>query len=133
MIHDTQSAQISQKQDEYDIYAIMETICPSCYHHNEFVATHTFGHLMYSYTFLVPTNQTVLKKQSKERNRSSRMHSLVHWYQQCATVHHVSKRMSCHKVIVVITRRAHCFHDCIYITHILILQDLSTLCVYNKP
>ena len=30
-------------------------------------------------------------------------------------MHHVPKCMSCHKVIVVITRRAHCFNDCIYI------------------
>ena len=29
--------------------------------------------------------------------------------------------MSCHKAIVVITGRAHCFHDCIYITPILLL------------
>ena len=29
--------------------------------------------------------------------------------------------MSCHKAIVVITGRAHCFHDYIYITHILLL------------
>ena len=28
MIHDTQSAQISQKEDEYDIYFIMKTVCP---------------------------------------------------------------------------------------------------------
>ena len=40
---------------------------------------------------------------------------LKYWYQQCVTVHHVPKCMSCHKVIVVITGRAHCFHDCIYI------------------
>ena len=32
----------------------------------------------------------------------------------CA-VHHVPKCMSCHKAIVVITGRAHCFHDYIYI------------------
>ena len=31
------------------------------------------------------------------------------------TVHHVPKCMSCHKAIVVITGRAHCFHDYIYI------------------
>ena len=31
------------------------------------------------------------------------------------TVHHVPKCMSCHKAIVVITGRAHCFHDNIYI------------------
>ena len=30
-------------------------------------------------------------------------------------VHHVPKCMSCHKAIVVITGRAHCFHDYIYI------------------
>ena len=30
-------------------------------------------------------------------------------------VHHVPKCMSCHKAIVVITGRAHCFHDCTYI------------------
>ena len=27
------------------------------------------------------------------------------------TVHHIPKCMSCHKGIVVITGRAHCFHD----------------------
>ena len=38
------------------------------------------------------------------------------------TVHGVPKCMSCHKAaIVVITGRAHCFHDCIYITLILLL------------
>ena len=39
--------------------------------------------------------------------------------------------MSCHKSIVVITGRAHCFHDYIYITPILLLWDLSTLCVVD--
>ena len=47
MIHDTQSAQISQKQDERNIYAIMKTMCPPSYHHNGFVATHALGHMMY--------------------------------------------------------------------------------------
>ena len=37
MIHDTQSAQISQKQDERNIYVIMKTMCPPGYHHNDFV------------------------------------------------------------------------------------------------
>ena len=48
-------------------------------------------------------------------------HSLVHWYQQCVTAmcNHAPKCMSCYKAIVVITGRAHCFHDCIYITPIL--------------
>ena len=35
--------------------------------------------------------------------------------------HHVPKCMSCHRAIVVITGRAHCFHDCTYITPILLL------------
>ena len=37
------------------------------------------------------------------------------------SVHHVPKCMSRHKAIVVITGRAHCFHDYIYITLILLL------------
>ena len=53
MIHDTQCAQISQKQDEHNIYVyvyvfvIMKTMCPPGYHHNGFVATYTLGHIMY--------------------------------------------------------------------------------------
>ena len=86
--HDTQSAQISQKQDERNIYVIMKTMCPPGYHHNGFVATHALGHMMYILT---------------------------------QTVDHVPKCMSCHKAIVVITGRAHCFHDYIYITPILLL------------
>ena len=46
-MHDTQSAQISQMQDEYNIYAIMKTICPPGYHPNGFVGTHALGHIMY--------------------------------------------------------------------------------------
>ena len=68
MIHDTQSAQISQKQDEHNIYGIMKTMCPPGYHHNGFVVTHALGHMMYGSTLLVPMNQRVLNKQSKERN-----------------------------------------------------------------
>ena len=49
MIHDTQSAQISQKQDERNIYAIMKTICPPGYHHNGFVATHALAHVHHHY------------------------------------------------------------------------------------
>ena len=70
MIHDTQNAQISQKQDERNIYVIMKTMCPPGYHHNGFVATHALGHMMYGSTLLVPMNQRVLNKQSKERNIS---------------------------------------------------------------
>ena len=47
MIHDTQSAQISQKQYERNINVIMKTMCPLRYHHNGFMATHALGHMMY--------------------------------------------------------------------------------------
>ena len=47
MIHNTQGAQISQKQDDYNIYAIMKTMCPPGNHRNGFVVTHALGHMMY--------------------------------------------------------------------------------------
>ena len=52
------------------IYIIMKTMYTPGYHHNGFVATHALGHMMYSYTLLVPMNQRVLNKQRKERNIS---------------------------------------------------------------
>ena len=70
MIHDTQSAQISQKQDGRDIYVIMKTMNSPGYHHSGFMATHALGHMMYGYTLLVPMNQRVLNKQGKKRNIS---------------------------------------------------------------
>ena len=70
MIHDIQSAQISQKKDGRNIYVIMKTMCPSGYHRNGIVATHALGHMMYNYKLLVPINQRVLNKQNKVRNIS---------------------------------------------------------------
>ena len=64
----------------YNVYVIMKTMYPPGYHHDGFVATHALGHMMYGYALLVPINQRVLNKLSKE-------HSLVHWYQQCITAH----------------------------------------------
>ena len=55
------------------IYAIMKTMCPPGYHHNGFVATHALGRIMYGYTLLVPMNQRVLNKRSKERNISDHL------------------------------------------------------------
>ena len=46
----------------------MKTVCPPSYHHNDFVETHALGHMMYGYTLLVPMNQRVLNKLSKEHN-----------------------------------------------------------------
>ena len=45
---------------------------PPAYHHSGFVATNALGHMMYGYTLLVE-------------------HCLVHWYQQCVTVHNLLK------------------------------------------
>ena len=47
--------------------------------------------------------------------------SLVYWYQQCVTLHHLSKYMSCHKAIVLITGIAHFFYTYPYVTPILLL------------
>ena len=59
-------------------------------------------------------------------------HSLVHWFQQCVTVHHVPKCMIFHKAIVVITGRGHCFHDCIYIyiyyAHLVFVEFDHSVC-----
>ena len=41
--------------------------------------------------------------------------SLFHWYQLCVTIYQVLKCMSWYKAILVITERAYCFHDYIYI------------------
>ena len=46
IINDTQSAQISQKQDRHNIYATMKTRSPPGYRHNDFLATHALGHMM---------------------------------------------------------------------------------------
>ena len=43
---------------------------PPVYHHNGFAATHAVGHMLYGYTSLVPVNQRVLNKLSKECNVS---------------------------------------------------------------
>ena len=42
----------------------------------------------------------------------------------------VPKCMSCHKAMMVI-RRAHCFHDYMYIMPILLLWELTILCVMD--
>ena len=49
----------------------MKTILPPAYHHDGFVGTHALRHMTYVYTLLVPMNQRVLNKQSKECNISA--------------------------------------------------------------
>ena len=43
-------------------------------------------------------------------------------------VHYVPKCMSCHKVIVVINGRAHCFHDNIYYAHLASVRFEHSVC-----
>ena len=85
---------------------------PPGYRHNGFVATHALGHIMYGYHFI-------------------NCISCYQLYIMLSTVHHVPKYISCYKAIVVITWRVHCFQDCICITLILLLWDLSTVCVVD--
>ena len=47
MIHVTNRAQISQKQDGRNIYVIMKTICPPGFHPNGFVENNALGHMIY--------------------------------------------------------------------------------------
>ena len=51
------------------MYAIMKTMCPLVIT-TMAVATYTLVHMIYSYILLVPMNQRVLNKQSKECNIS---------------------------------------------------------------
>ena len=54
---------------EYHIYIYIYIYIYICNHENN-VATHALGHMMYDSTLLVPMNQRVLNKQSKEHNIS---------------------------------------------------------------
>ena len=45
-------------------------MCPPNYHRSDFVATHALGYMMDGYTLLLPMNQRVLNKLSKEHNTS---------------------------------------------------------------
>ena len=61
------------------IYAIMKTMCPPSYYHNRFVASHALGHMIDQlYRLLVPMNQIMLNKLSKEHNISGHKWSLTH-------------------------------------------------------
>ena len=75
----------------------MKTMCPPSYRQNDFVATHALGHMMYSYTLLIPMNQRVLNK-------------LIKGDQQY-------RGLKCHRSKINVI----CFHDCIYIMLVLLL------------
>ena len=56
----------------------MKTMCPPSYHNNGSVPTHALEHMMYGYILLVPMNQRVLKKLSKEHNISKEHNTSGH-------------------------------------------------------
>ena len=67
-------------------------------------------------------------------------HSLTHSYKDCLNRRCMPKSLSCHNIIVVITRKTHCFHIYMYVTPIVLLSDLSTpvcrqslMATYNTP
>ena len=60
MTYNTQSAQISQKEDEHYINVIMKTMCPPCYQHNGFLAPLALGHMMYGCFFHFKAKGNVL-------------------------------------------------------------------------
>ena len=72
---------------------------------------------MYMYVYIYIYIYIYSHKWNERNIRNIYMQS----WKQCAVRvintnrNHVPKYMSCHKAIVVITGRAHCFHDCIYI------------------
>ena len=58
----------------------MKTIWPPSYHHNSFLATHALAHTIYGYTSLVPMNQCMLNKLSKEHNHIIYIHTYIYTY-----------------------------------------------------
>ena len=96
------------------------------------IYTYTYIHI-YINGHTWSTTHRVLKSHSRKMSEI-----YMQSWKQCGlsvitkVTHHVPKCMSCHKVIVVITRRAHCFYDCIYI-HINIyiyIHIYIYICVY---
>ena len=75
MIRDTQSDQISQKQDGRNIYVIMKTVCPPGYHDSGFVATHALGHMMHGSNRTSCAQEVELQQSHCGDNREGTMFS----------------------------------------------------------
>ena len=87
----------------YIYILIMKTICPPGSSHTDSVETLAPGHLMYG---------------------CLSCYRVVTWNE-------VPRCMSYPRDIVIINRRAHFFHDYVYITPILLRQGLNILCVVD--
>ena len=103
MINNTQSAQISQNKDGRNIHAIMKTMCPSWFSPQWLCGNSCNWAHDVRLCIVVPMNQSVLNKQSKEGIKEP-------------------KSPGGHIFFMI---------ACIYITSILLLWDLSTLCVVD--
>ena len=84
---------------------------------------------MYVYIYIYAIMRTMCPP--GHHNGSVATHAFEHMIYVSNIAYNVPKCMSCHKTIVVITGRTHCSHDRIYITPVLLLWDLSTLCVVD--
>ena len=73
---------------------------------------------IYIYIYIYAIMKTVCPRSYRNRSVTNALGYMMYG---CNIVHHVPKCMSCQKAIVVITGKAHCFHDCIYITPVLLL------------
>ena len=75
-----------------NIHVLVKTMCPPGYHHKPSAQQAKRG------SFMTTCCLSILAWLVE--------YSLVHWYQQCITVHHVPKFMSCQKAITVVSGRA---------------------------
>ena len=110
MVHDTQSVQISQKQDEHDICVIMKIMYPPGYPHNGFVATHVIYIYIYMYTYITcNVNQVTVSFHYK----------LINTDDQASTLDQESKTLIFAMVEIYISAKlifwSHLFH---FISHI---------------
>ena len=82
---------------------------------------------IYIYIYYIYIIHYYLYTCNHENNVPSRLSPRSICGNSCTLAHHVPKCISCHKAIgydqisVVITGRAHCFHDYMYIMPILLL------------
>ena len=107
----------------------MKTMCPPGCHHNGFVVTCAFGHMMYGCA-----GKRVLSKLGKERITSSHKRCKVPKSGRFKTniiymksLKHMPKYMSCHKTILVIFGRPHLGH-----INILVGWKINPIYVLNE-
>ena len=107
MIHNTQSAQMSLKQDGRNIYAIMKIMCLPGYHHI-YIYIYVYIYIcMYVYLYIYIHIYTHICNHENivlPGYHHTALRQLMH-FGTWGKIHHAGKCMGCHKVIVVITRQ----------------------------